>query len=72
MHVSPGFPASGGDSAPLLVAPGGKIYVDYQGYHMTSRTKFTMTDGAQLLHLVVGRRRDLVEAGPDRASVDSP
>ena len=42
-HVSPGFPASGGDSAPLLVEPDGKIYVEYQGYHMTSRTKFTMT-----------------------------
>jgi hypothetical protein len=42
-HISPGFPASGGDSAPLLVEPNGKIYVEYQGYHMTSRTKFTMT-----------------------------
>ena len=44
IHVSPGFPASGGDSAPLFVAPDGKIYVDYQGYHMTSRTKFTFTN----------------------------
>ena len=44
IHVSPGFPASGGDSAPLVVAPDGKIYVDYQGYHMTSRTKFTFTN----------------------------
>jgi len=44
VHVSPGFPASGADAAPLLVAPDGKIYVDYQGYHMTSRTKFTMTN----------------------------
>ncbi|MGO8959693.1 MAG: hypothetical protein ACLQFR_20345 [Streptosporangiaceae bacterium] len=44
VHVSPGFPASGGDSAPLFIAPDGKIYVDYQGYHMTSRTKFTMTN----------------------------
>ena len=42
-HVSPGFPAGGGDSAPLLVEPDGKIYVEYQGYHMTSRTKFTMS-----------------------------
>ena len=41
-HVSPGFPASGGDSAPLLVEPDGKIYLEYQGYHITSRTKFTM------------------------------
>ncbi len=44
VHISPGFPASGADSAPLFVAPDGKIYVDYQGYHMTSRTKLTMTN----------------------------
>jgi len=42
-HVSPGFPAGGADSAPLLVEPDGTIYVEYQGYHMTSRTRFTMT-----------------------------
>jgi len=41
--VSPGFPASGGDSAPLLVEPGGRIDVEYQGYHITSPTKYTMT-----------------------------
>jgi BNR/Asp-box repeat len=43
VHVSPGFPASGGDSAPLLVEPSGRIDVEYQGYHITSRTKYTMT-----------------------------
>jgi hypothetical protein len=43
VHVSPGFPAGGADSAPLLVEPDGRIYVEYQGYHMTSRTKFTMS-----------------------------
>jgi hypothetical protein len=43
IHVSPGFPASGADSAPLFVAADGTIDVDYQGYHMTSRTKFTFT-----------------------------
>jgi hypothetical protein len=42
-HVSPGFPASGGDSAPLLVEPGGRIDLEYQGYHITSPTKYTMT-----------------------------
>ncbi len=41
--ISPGFPASGADQAPLLVAPDGKIYADYQAYHMTSRTKLTMS-----------------------------
>jgi len=43
IHVSPGFPASGGDSAPLVVEPGGRLDVLYQGYHITSRTKYTMT-----------------------------
>ncbi len=43
VHVSPGFPASGGDSAPLLVEPGGRIDVEYQGYHITSTTTYTMT-----------------------------
>jgi len=43
IHVSPGFPASGGDSAPLLVEPSGRIDVEYQGYNITSRTKYTMT-----------------------------
>ena len=43
VHVSPGFPASGGDSAPILVEPGGRIDIEYQGYHITSRTTYTMT-----------------------------
>jgi hypothetical protein len=40
-HVSPDFPAGGGDSAPLLVAPDGRIYAEYQGYHIISPTKLT-------------------------------
>jgi hypothetical protein len=40
--ISPGFPASGGDSAPLLVEPSGRIDVLYQGYHITNDTTFTM------------------------------
>jgi hypothetical protein len=31
-YVSPGFPASGGDLAPLLVEPNGRIDALYQGY----------------------------------------
>src|SRR6266851_599404 len=31
-HISPGFPASGGDSAPIVAEPGGRIDVLYQGY----------------------------------------
>jgi len=42
-HVSPGFPASGGDAAPLLVEPDGRIYVEYQGYQVSSATKLTLT-----------------------------
>jgi hypothetical protein len=43
VHVSPGFPASGGDSAPLVIEHDGRIDVMYQGYHITSKTKYTMT-----------------------------
>jgi hypothetical protein len=41
-HISPGFPGSGGDSAPLVVEPGGRIDVLYQGYRITNRTTYTM------------------------------
>jgi hypothetical protein len=40
--ISPGFPASGGDSAPLLVEPSGQIDVLYQGYQVTSTTTYTL------------------------------
>lgn len=43
VYVSPGFPASGADSAPLLVAPSGRVYAEYQGYHIASLTKLTTT-----------------------------
>jgi hypothetical protein len=41
-YVSPGFPASGGDSAPMVVEPNGRIDVLYQGYHITNTTTFAM------------------------------
>ncbi len=41
--VSPGFPASGGDSAPLVVTPTGRVDVLYQGYHITNPVTYTMT-----------------------------
>jgi hypothetical protein len=41
-HVSPGFPASGGDSGPILVEPGGRIDVLYQGYRITNTTTYSM------------------------------
>lgn len=40
--VSPRFPASGGDSAPLVVEPSGRIDVLYQGYRITDPTTYTM------------------------------
>ena len=45
IHVSPGFPGSGGDSAPLLVEPGGRIDMEYQGYHIYNRKTFAMKPG---------------------------
>ncbi len=42
VHVSPGYPAGGGAAAPLLVAPDGKIYVDYHAYRVTNRSKLTL------------------------------
>jgi hypothetical protein len=41
-YVSPGFPASGGDLAPLLVEPNGRIDLLYQGYHITDTTTYAM------------------------------
>src|SRR6266487_803965 len=41
-HISPGFPASGGDSAPILVEPSGRIDVLYQGYQITNTTTYAM------------------------------
>jgi BNR/Asp-box repeat len=40
--ISPGFPASGGDSAPLVVEPSGRIDVLYQGYRVTNTTTYTL------------------------------
>jgi hypothetical protein len=44
-YVSPGFPASGGDSAPMVIEPGGRIDVLYQGYHITDTTTYAMDPG---------------------------
>jgi hypothetical protein len=42
ISVSPGFPASGGDSAPLFVEANGRIDLTYQGYHITDTTTYAM------------------------------
>jgi len=44
-YVSPGFPASGGDSAPMVIETSGRIDVLYQGYHITDPNTFTMDLG---------------------------
>jgi len=41
-YVSPVFPASGGDSAPMVIEPNGRIDVLYQGYHITDTTTYAM------------------------------
>jgi hypothetical protein len=46
-YISPGFPASGGDSAPLVVEPNARIDVLYQGYHITDPVTFTMEPAYQ-------------------------
>ncbi len=43
--VSPGFPASGGDSAPLFIESNGRIDLLYQGYHITDTTTYAMDPG---------------------------
>ncbi len=40
--VSPGFPASGGDSGPMVVEPNGRVDVLYQGYQITNPITYTM------------------------------
>jgi hypothetical protein len=42
VHVSPGFPASGGDSAPMVVEPDGRIDMSYQGYNITNLKTYAM------------------------------
>jgi hypothetical protein len=44
-YVSPGFPASGGDSGPMVIEPSGRIDVLYQGYHITDTTTYAMEPG---------------------------
>jgi len=45
VHVSPGFPASGGDSAPLVPERGGRIGVAYQGYDVYNKKTYALRPG---------------------------
>ena len=42
VHVSPGFPASGGDSAPMVVEPDGRVDMTYQGYNIYDLKTYAM------------------------------
>lgn len=44
-HLSPGYPASGASSAPLLVEPSGRIDVFYQRYRVTRRHADALSKG---------------------------
>jgi hypothetical protein len=46
-RVSPGFPAGGADSAPLVVEPNGQIDVLYQGYRVTRRRGYRLGRGSE-------------------------
>jgi hypothetical protein len=46
-YVSPGFPASGGDSGPLVVEPNGRIDVLFQDYPITDPTTYAMAPGIE-------------------------
>ena len=43
--VSPGFPASGGDSAPMVLEPNGDLAIAYQGYDIYNTTTYAMNPG---------------------------
>jgi hypothetical protein len=45
IHVSPGFPASGGDSAPMVLEHNGDIAIAYQGYDIYNTTTYAMNPG---------------------------
>lgn len=44
-YVSPGFPSGGADSGPLVVEPGGRLDVLYQGYQITDPNTLTFGPG---------------------------
>ena len=66
--VSPGFPASGGDSAPMVIEPNGRIDMEYQGYRITDTTTFAMAPAHSYFTSSVDGGRTWskpVQVGPD-------
>ncbi len=45
IHIGHGFPASGGDSAPMVVEPNGRVDMLYQGYRITNRKTYALAPG---------------------------
>jgi hypothetical protein len=71
-YVSPGFPASGGDSAPMVIEPSGRIDVLYQGYHITDTTTYAMDPGHEFFTASTDGGATWskpVELGPDNGTM---
>ena len=47
-YLSPGFPASGADSAPMAIEPNGRIDVLYQDYPVTDPNTYTLALGQEV------------------------
>ena len=72
--ISPGFPGSGADSAPILVEPGGRLAVLYQGYRIVNRKtlKFGVAHSFFTTSGDGGRRwSDPRRLGPARLSMNT-
>jgi BNR/Asp-box repeat len=70
--VSPGFPASGGDSAPLVIERDGRIDLEYQGYRITNDVTYTMTPAHSYFTSSDDGGRTWsapVQVGPDRLTM---
>jgi BNR/Asp-box repeat protein len=71
-YVSPGFPASGGDLAPILVEPSGRVDVIYQGYHITDPTTFAMEPAFEYFTASVDQGRTWsapIQVGPEAGTM---
>ena len=70
--MSPGFPASGGDHAPLVIEADGRIDLEYQGYHITNDVTYTMTPAHSYFTSSDDGGRTWstpVQVGPDRLTM---
>src|SRR5438045_5217372 len=69
--VSPGFPASGGDSVRLLVGGRGRVDLLYQGYQVTNTTTYTLNPANSVFTTANDRGSDWstpVKVGPPGGS----